>query len=184
MGETILMLGVWGHQHICQAFGVCQYIHGMSIMLFPGSTVRSGLHSSLFFIVSGMGFLLASPACMAVLTGLWHRLSSIPWVCFSIFLLGGVAKPGHKLGSISWCRRDLCQGLVVHLWLRGLTWRVGMRLIQVARSLLVAVSPPVLPLLGGKGPMGVGAPDVSWSSDSSSCSSAVFQVGMLFKFFN
>ena len=59
---------------------------------------------------------------------------------------GGKAKPG--LGSNSQYRRDLfqgpCQGLVGHLCLRGLTWRVGMRLIQVARSLLVAVSPPVL----------------------------------------
>ena len=57
-----------------------------------------------------------------------------------------------------------------------------MRLVQVARSLLVAVSPPVLLILGGKGPIGVGTPDVSWSSASSSSSSAVFQVGMLFKF--
>ena len=59
-----------------------------------------------------------------------------------------------------------------------------MRLIQVARSLLVALSPPVLPTLGGKGSVGVNTPDVSWSSASSSSSSAVFQVGMLFKFFN
>ena len=32
--------------------------------------------------------------------------------------------------------------------------------------------------------MGVGTPDVLWSSASSSSSSAVFQVGMLFKFFD
>ena len=121
---------------------------------------------------------------MAILTGLWHRFSSsLPSVYHSIFLLRGVARPGHGLGSISWCRRDLCQGLVVHLWLRGLTWRVRMRLIQVTRSLLVAVSPPVLPILGGKGSVGVDTPDVSWFSASSSSSSAVFQVGMLFKFF-
>ena len=93
---------------------------------------------------------------MAILTGLWHRLSSnLPWICLSLFLLRGVARPGHNLGSISWCRRDLCQGLVVHLWLRGFTWRVGMRLIKVARSLLVAVSPPVLLKLGGKGSVGL-----------------------------
>ena len=93
-------------------------------------------------------------------------------------------KPGHGQGSISQCRRDLCQGLVVHLVLTGLTWRVGMRLIQVARSLPVAVSPPVLLIVGGKGPMGVGTPNVPWSSASSSSSSAVFQVGMLFNFFD
>ena len=81
-------------------------------------------------------------------------------------------------------QRYLCQGLVVHLWLRGLTWRMGMRLIQVARNLLVAVSPPVLLILGGKGSVGVGTPNVSWSSASSSSPSAVFQVGMLFKFFD
>ena len=100
------------------------------------------------------------------------------------FLLRGVARPDQGLGSISQCRRDLCLGLVVHLWQRGLTWRVGMRLIQVARSLLVVVSPPVLLILGGKGSVGVSAPDVSWSSASLSSSSAVVQVGMLFKFFD
>ena len=29
-------------------------------------------------------------------------------------------------------QKSLCQGVVVPLWLRGLPWRVGMRLIQVA----------------------------------------------------
>ena len=122
---------------------------------------------------------------MFILTGLWHRHSSrLLWVCLSLFHLRGVAKPGQGLSSILWCRRDLCQGLVVHLWLRGLIWRVGMRLIQVTRSLLVAVSPPVLLTLGEKESMGVGTPDVSWSSASSSSSSAVFQLGILFKFFD
>ena len=157
----------------------------MCSILFPCSIMRSWFHSALFFTVSGMWFLLVRPACMAILTGLWCRLSnSLPWVYLSPFLLRGMAWPGHRLGSISQCRRDLCQGLVVHLWLRGLTWRVGMRLIQVARSLLMAVSPPVLPILGGKGAMGVSTPDVSHSSASSSSSSAVFQDGMFFKFFN
>ena len=32
-GETSHMLGAGGLWHICQAFGVCQYIHWMSIML-------------------------------------------------------------------------------------------------------------------------------------------------------
>ena len=49
-----------------------------------------------------------------------------------------------------------------------------MRLIQVARSLLVAVSSPVLQILGGKGSIGVGTPGVSWSSVSSLSSFAVF----------
>ena len=121
---------------------------------------------------------------MAVLNGLWHRLSSsLLWVCLSLFLPRGVARPGHGLGSISQCKRDLCQDLVVLPWLRGLTWRVGMKLIQVARSLLLAMSPPVLPTLGGKGSVEVSTPDVSCSSASSSSSSAVFQVGMLFIFF-
>ena len=122
---------------------------------------------------------------MAVLTGLWHRLSSsLLWVCLSFFLLRGVARPGHGLGSISWCRRDLCQGLVVLLWFRELTWKVGMRLIQVARSLLKAMSSPVLLTLGVKQSMGVGAPDVSLSSASSSSSpSVVFSGWYGFQFF-
>ena len=37
-------------------------------------------------------------------------------------------------GSISWCRRDLYQGLVVLLWLRGLTCRVGMRLFPSGKK--------------------------------------------------
>ena len=87
---------------------------------------------------------------------------------------GGKTRP--LTGFHSQCRRDLCQGLVVHLWLRGLTCRVAMRLILVARSLLVAVSQPVLPILGGKGSKGVGTPDVSQSSVSSSSSFAVFRL--------
>ena len=83
---------------------------------------------------------------MTILIGLWHRL--ILWLCLSLFLLRGLSRPDHRLGSNSQCRRDLsqglCWGLVEHLCLRGLTWRVGMRLILVARCLLVAVFPPVL----------------------------------------
>ena len=62
-----------------------------------------------------------------------------------------------------------------------------MRLIQVARSLLVAVSPPVLLRLGEKEVMGVGIADMPESSASSafpSSTSATFQVGMLSKFFD
>ena len=54
------------------------------------------------------------------------------------------------------------------------------------RSLLVAVSPPILLRLGEKGAMGVGTPDVPESSASSaslSSVSAAFQVGMLFTLF-
>ena len=100
------------------------------------------------------------------------------------FPLRGVARQGCRLGSTSQCKRDLWQGLVVNLCPRGLTWRVEMRLMQVARSMLLAVSPPVLSILGEKGAVAVSTPDVSQSSASSSSSSAVFQVGMLFKFFN
>ena len=55
------------------------------------------------------------------------------------------------------------------------------------RSLLVALFPPVLLSQEGKVSMGVSAPDVpqlSTSSSSSSSTSAMFQVGMLFKFFD
>ena len=146
----------------------------------------------LFFTVLGMWFLLVRLACMAVLTGLWHRHAiSLLWAYLSLFLLRGVARPDHGLGSISQYRRDLyqglCQGLVEHLWLRSLPWSVGMRLIEEARSLLVAVLPPVLLRLGEKGAVGVSTPYVlesSASSASPSSTSAVFQVGMLFKFFD
>ena len=57
----------------------------------------------------------------------------------------------------------------------------------MARSLLVALFPPVLLSQDGKVGMGVSTPDVlqpSISSSSSSSTSATFQVGMLFKFFD
>ena len=155
----------------------------MCLILFPGSIIRFGLHSSLFFTVSGMWFLLVRLACMGILIGVWCRLSnSLPWVCLSLFHLRGVAKLGHRLGSISLLKNDLYQGLEVHVWIRGLTWRLGMRLVQVARSLLVAVSPSVLPILGGKGGHGGWCSWLSQSSESASSSSTVFQVGMLFRF--
>ena len=57
----------------------------------------------------------------------------------------------------------------------------------MARSLLVALFPPVLLSQEGKVGMGVSTPDVPQpftSSSSSSSTSAMFQVGMLFKFFD
>ena len=62
-----------------------------------------------------------------------------------------------------------------------------MRLVQVARSLLVAVSPPVLLRLGERGTLGDSTPDVlesSASSASPSSTSAAFHFGMVFKFFD
>ena len=76
------------------------------------------------------------------------RQCHVVWACLGLFSLTEVAKPGHRIGSISLCKRGLCQSLVVPLWLRDLTWRVGLRLIQMARSLLVVISLPVLLMLG------------------------------------
>ena len=95
------------------------------------------------------------------------------------FPLREMAKPDQGLGSISLCKRDLFQSLVVPLWLRVITRREGWRLVQVARSLLVVVSLPVLLMLGRRGAVGVGAPDLSQSTASSSSSSLVLQIGML-----
>ena len=120
---------------------------------------------------------------MAILISLWHRL--ILWLCLCLFLLRGVARPDHRLGSNSQCRRDLCQGLC---W--GL---VGPHLESGNEA-----HPGGKKFAGGsvstnstesrrKGGMGVSTPDVpepSTSSSSSSSTSATFQVGMLFKFFD
>ena len=54
-------------------------------------------------------FLLVRHVSMAILIGHCHRL--ILWVCLSLFLLKGVARPDHGLGSNSQYRRDLCQAL-------------------------------------------------------------------------
>ena len=62
------------------------------LVLLPGSIVKSGHHSSAFLRVSRMWFLLVRLACMAIYTGLWHRLSnSPPWACLSLFPLREVA---------------------------------------------------------------------------------------------
>ena len=55
----------------------------------------------------------------------------------------------------------------------------------MARSMLIALFPPVLLSQEGKVGVGVSTPDVpqpSTSSSSSSSTSATFQVGMLFNF--
>ena len=67
------------------------------------------------------------------------------------------------------------------LWLSGLTWKVGLRPVKVAGSLLVVVSARSADARK-KGGHRIGTPDVSQSIASSSSSSLVFQVGMLFHF--
>ena len=76
--------------------------------------------------------------CHKVAPG-FYFLSQFSHACLSLFPLREVAKPGLSLVSISLCKRGLCRGLLVPLWLRGLTWRVGLRVMQVARSLQVTV---------------------------------------------
>ena len=168
-------------------FGVCRDIHcSQSVGCFLWDWLLECLLCFMLYLSCSSLCLKSHPlrlTCMAILTGLWCRLSnSLPWVCLSLFPQRKVERPGHGLGSISHSKRDLCQGLVVHIWLRGLICRVGMRFVQVTRSLPVAVFPPVLLILGREGAVGVGAPDVLLSSAFSSSSSVVFQVGILFKF--
>ena len=126
---------------------------------------------------------------MAILIGLWHRC--ILWSCLHLFLLRGLARPDHGLGSTSQCRRDLCQGLcwglVGHLCLRGPHLENGKEAhLSGKKSTSGSVSTSSIESRR-KGGMGVSTPDVSEPSTSSSSSlstSATFQVGMLFKFFD
>ena len=69
------------------------------------------------------------------------------------------------------CKRDPHQSLLVLLWQRGLTWRVGF--LKVAENLVVVVSLPVLVTPTNKGIWGHGIPDVLQSTTSSSSSSVV-----------
>ena len=78
-------------------------------------------------------------------------------------------------------QRDLCWSVLVPLWQRGLTWRVGLKLVKVAESLLVLVSQPVLLTLGIRGAMGDSVPDVLQSTTSSS---SVVQVDTFSQFLN
>ena len=102
---------------------------------------------------------------------------------------GGKARPWT--GSSSQCRRDLCQGLcqrlVGHPCLRGLTCRVGMTLVQVARKSVGGSVCTSFAESRRKGAWGLALlmwPEPSASSACSSSTSAAFQVGMLFKFFD
>ena len=48
---------------------------------------------------------------MAILIGLWYRLTiGLLWVCLSLFLVRGVARPDHGLGSISHYRKGSVPG--------------------------------------------------------------------------
>ena len=138
----------------------------MCLILFPGSVVRSGLHSS-DCLHRLRKVIPPSEACLVwpyKLVSEARLSNSPPQACLSLFSLREVAKPGHGLGSISLCRGDLYQGLCQVLVVQSLAkrphLRQGMRLIQVASSLVVAVSPPVLLMLGGKGSVEIGTPDV------------------------
>ena len=151
--------------------------------------MRYGLHSSLFFTVLGMWFHLVRLTCMVVLIGLWHRLTL--WVCLSLFLLRGVARPDHRLGSISQYRRDLCQGLCQGHRGASLAKRPHLESGNEAHlSGKKSAGGSVSTSSAGtrrKRDVGVGSLDVPESlasSASSSSTSAAFHVGMLFKFFD
>ena len=68
------------------------------------------------------------------------------------------------------------------IWQRGFTWRVGLRLIKVAGSLLVDMSLAVLLTPGWRGAIGVSIPVVLQFTTSSSSPTCVMQVGMLSHF--
>ena len=156
------------------------FLH-MCLILFPGSIVRSGLHSSLFFTVSRMWFLLVRLACMAVSTGLWHRLNNSPSrVCLSLFHLREVAKP------MPWPRFHFT------LQKRPVPGSSGASLAK--RPHLesgTGTCPGGKKSAGGsasassadtrrKRTIGVSTPDVLQFSAFSSSSSVVFEVGMLY----
>ena len=85
--------------------------------------------------------------------GLWHRLTL--WVCLSLFLLRGVARPDNGLGSIS--QRSMSgsgPGSSGASLPKRPHLESGKGLVQVARGLLVAVSLPVLLRLGKRGALG------------------------------
>ena len=78
-GGTPHMLGVWGHQHICQVSGVCQYIHWMSIMLH--------LVPFLQFIMSQVSTTMATTTTLPV-TVVSSGMSSLSSVTMAPSLMG------------------------------------------------------------------------------------------------
>ena len=150
------------------------------LILFPGSIVRSGLHSSLFFTISSMWFLLVRLACMAILTGLWHRLSNL-----TFFPLGRGGKARAQTGFyFTMQKRPVPGSSGASLAKRPHLESGNEAHPSGKKSAGGSVSTSSLLILGGKGAVGVGTPDVSQSLASSSSSSAVFWGGMLFKVFD
>ena len=120
--------------------------------------------SQFFFLHSFKETIPPSEACL---------YGHIKWSLAQCFPPMRDGKSGQRLGSVSMYKRDLCQSPVVHLWQRGLTWRVKLRLIKVAENLLVVVFLPAVLALGRRWVRADSIPDVlqaiPWSSSSSFC---------------
>ena len=118
---------------------------------------------------------------MAILIGLWHRL--LLWVCLSLFLLRGVARPDHGHGFQFTVQKRPMSGSVPRTSGASLPKRPHLESGNEARlsgkkSAVGSVSTSSAESRR-KGGMGVGTPDMpepSTSSASSSSTSALFRL--------
>ena len=87
MGDTPHMLGSWGHQHVCQALGVCQYIHcsqSVGCCLLDWF-LRCLLCFMLFLSCSSLCFKSLLPQLWLILQSLLcllvcHLFHQLPWL--------------------------------------------------------------------------------------------------------
>ena len=154
----------------------------MCLILLPGSIMRSGLYMSPFFMVLRMWLLLVRPACIAIKMASGTDFATVLYRLVSVFPFKRGGKARSRTGFYFTVLKRPVPGLAVPLWLKGLTWRVGLRLIQVGKKSAGCSVSASSADARNKGAMGVGTPDVSQSTASSSFSSMLFQVGMLSHF--
>ena len=100
---------------VSKLVGNAAHIWCLFLILLPGSIVKSGLHTVLFFPTLRIP-LLVKLAFMAALTCLLHRLSNnIPLACISLQLLWEVAGPDQELVFVQYTKAA-CDRLVGALW--------------------------------------------------------------------
>ena len=152
------------------------------LILILGSILKSDLCSFPFFTILRTLILLARLAFMVALNGICLRLNNSCSLAFlSLPPLWEVEKPILMLGSAVMFIYNLCQIVVLGYWQSSFSLKLELRLIRIWRNHLVTHL-TVLPVLGRRGALGDGVPDVLQSTTFSTSSSSVVQFHTFFQF--
>ena len=118
------------------------FFNSLFLILLSGCVKKCWFYSLLFFTMFMKLFLLVRLSHMIASIGLCHRLPNSPHLdCPSLQPLWGMLGPSQRMGSCLIYRNDLCWCLVVPPWHRSLTWILGLKVISMGGSYLVAHLP-------------------------------------------